>query len=293
MALSGDIETLSCKFNYTNSTDDIDDFIGKIKDEYPDGVAIYSLVRMYTRYFLSELFKNNVTSDKYPVTMLDIVEPMLTKYPYNSSEIEGQYFVTAFTYLYDSDSNIAWNNFLRTKYGEPIYLSVEASYAMYCALRFLGTAIESSGSTDSSTVRLEMYRTTIDLPLGKTKVTRKNMAIIGSFLMRCKPNLQFEIVLSITALLDIAQYSALLSPDHKQRECDYSISNVTTAADLYTYALWIKPDAENLQFMLSYYQNVLNSDGGNSGRPYVYILYFIFISIFLTYFYLIIVIVNG
>lgn len=142
---------------------------------------------------------------------------------------------------------------------------------MYSALRFLGTAIENSGSTDPSTVRLEMYRTTIELPLGQTKVTRKNMATIGSFLIKCEKDLTFSITLSITALLDIAQYSAILSKDGKQYECDYSINNVTSESDLYTYGLWIQSNAENLQFMLSYYQNVLNSDGGNSGRAYVYI----------------------
>lgn len=278
------INTMEKSFNRTRAkyeeisykkNDNITLIVDYIKTNYTEGVAIFTLIHKNVEILLKEMYDQGLSSDTYPVTMLDILFAFVADAS-DSSIYEGHYFIGSYTYKEEDDQNTIMIDFLKSSYGEPKILATQESMNIYAVLRFLYSAVESINSIEIKSLKDEIYRTTLDLPQGEISISSTNMAMSGMHLFQCDGSNDYNVILESPGLSDSFPLSrnddTVLSIQYTY---DYSLSNEKRVADVYAIGLLIDANYDENYFLLSRFVEKMNGKGGNNGRKYVYIIIYI------------------
>lgn len=169
------------------------------------GVTIISIIRENVEILLDEMYNNNLKSDQYPVVVVDI----LVTFFYDSEKPEvykGHYFISSYVNEYDYDENALFVNYLDLKFGNIKSLATEGFMMMLIATRFLSNAFETVKTSNADQLRDELYRTTVNVPLGSLTISSRNIALNKIFLCQFN-NDDYDIILNPYSSLDMFQFS--------------------------------------------------------------------------------------
>lgn len=202
-------ESIGCKLFDVKSKAEIELFVtttvGKI---YENGVVIISILKDKSEILLKQLKDNKFANDKYPVVIIDII----ITFAYDSKTPEiytGHYFITSIVDKYNTLINNQLNSYIDLKYGNKKYLSTEVLVNIDTAMRFLSEGIISSQSTEADTLRNNIHRQSVDVPLSDDKVTMSSDNIANNVILLCKYNDEndYDIILNPYSMLDVYIYS--------------------------------------------------------------------------------------
>lgn len=152
------------------------------------------------------MYDKEISSDKYPVVMVDII----VTFAYDSANpkiYNGHYFISSHVNKYEYSINTQLINFLDIKYGESKYLATEGLIMLLEATRLLGVAFETIRTSNADQLREEVYRTTVDVPLGQITVSSRNIALNKIFLCQFNDENDYDIILNPYSALDMFQFS--------------------------------------------------------------------------------------